>query len=387
MGLDQRPAIYILYPQVVPNKAVIDKNYCLYLNYDACGICKEVCEAEAIDYEQKDKKIELNVGAVILSPGYEIFEASLAGEYGYGRYPNVITSLEFERILSAPGPFGGKVVRPYDKTEPKRIAFLQCVGSRDTERPWCSSVCCMYATKQAIIAKEHSPDLKCKIFYRDIRAFGKGYESYYERAKKEGVEYIKTTISTVKQIPKTKNLKVQYRIDGKVIEEEFDLVILCIGISPKPLKEMAEKLNLKLNEFGFIQTDEHFKTNTGGVFAVGVSTGPKDIPESLMESSAAVSECLALLYDVKGTLIEKREYPPERDVTGEEPRVGVFVCHCGTNIAGVVNVPEVVEYVKTLPNVVYAENNLYTCSANTCERIRKIIDEQKLIKQQRKQRT
>ena len=378
LGLTSKGAISILYPQVVPNVPAIDSKSCIRLLTGDCGICKEICKAGAIDYEDKEKIRDLEVGAVILSPGYEIFNASLSGEYGYGRYPNVITSLEFERILSASGPFGGKILRPHDKTVPKKIAFVQCVGSRDTERPWCSSICCMYATKEAMCAKEHAHDLKCKIFFRDLRAFGKGYESYYERAKSEGIEYICETPSTVKQDPITKNLRIQYRANGEVMNEDFDLVVLCIGISPRPLKEMSEKLNLKLNEFGFIDVDRFFRTNLDGVFAAGVSTGPKDIPESVMESDAAASECLALLHDVKGTLIERKEYPPERDVKKEEPRVGIFVCHCGTNIAGVVNVPEVVEYAKTLSNVVHAENNLYTCSADTCKRISDIINEKKL---------
>ena len=379
-GLEERPSIYILYPQMVPNKPMIDKNSCVHLQYNKCGICKEVCEADAINYNDVDKRIEIDVGAVLLSPGYEVFDAGEAGEFGYGRYPNVITSLQFERVLSASGPFGGRVVRPYDGSLPKRMAFIQCVGSRDIDRPYCSSVCCMYATKEALIAREHNPDISCKIFYRDIRAFGKGYESYYERAKKEGIEYIKASPSTVKQDPKTRNLKIQYKIDGKLVEEEFELVILCVGISSIKIKALSEKLGLKTNEFGFVDTPdfEGVESSIEDVFVAGVATGPKDIPESVMEASAAVSKCMALLHDVKGQLMRRKEYPSERDISKEEPKVGVFVCHCGTNIAGVVNVPEVVEYVQTLPGVVYVENNLYTCSADTCERIKTIIKEQGL---------
>jgi heterodisulfide reductase subunit A len=383
MGLNNRPSIYQMYPQMVPNAPLIDKNTCVHLKYDQCGICNEVCAANAINYEDADKKVELDVGAVILAPGYEVFAADTAGEFGYHRYPNVVTSLEFERILSATGPFSGHILRPHDKSEPKRVAFIQCVGSRNTEHMYCSSICCMYATKEAVIAREHSPGLNCTIFYRDIRAFGKGYEEYYERAKKEGIKYIKASPSTVKQIPGTKNLRLQYHSTdngGGMVEEEFDLVVLCVGIISGPSKIMGELLDLELNEDGFIDTNplDPVKTSREGVYVAGVSTGPKDIPEAVMESDAAASRCLNLLSDVRGQLIARKEFPPERDVSKEEPKVGVFVCHCGTNIAGVVNVPEVVEYTKTLPNVVYAENNLYTCSADTCEKIKDIIIEKGL---------
>jgi heterodisulfide reductase subunit A len=178
ISLNNRPSIYQMYPQMIPNAPAIDKNTCVHLNYDKCGICNEVCAADAINYEDADKKVELDVGAVILAPGYEVFAAETAGEFGYHRYPNVINSLEFERILSATGPFSGHILRPYDKSEPKKVAFIQCVGSRNTENMYCSSICCMYATKEAVIAREHSPGLNCTIFYRDIRAFGKGYEEY-----------------------------------------------------------------------------------------------------------------------------------------------------------------------------------------------------------------
>jgi len=382
-GLNRRPSIYQMYPQMIPNAPAIDKNTCVHLNFDQCGICKEVCAANAINYEDADKKVELDVGAVILAPGYEVFAAESDGEFGYRRYPNVVTSLEFERILSATGPFSGHILRPYDRGEPKKIAFIQCVGSRNTEHMYCSSVCCMYATKEAVIAREHSPGLNCTIFYRDIRAFGKGYEEYYERAKKEGITYIKASPSTVKQVPGTKNLKIQYsRSDngGGMAEEEFDLVVLCVGIVSGPSKILGDLLDLQLNEDGFIHMDPLYPTRTSrdGVYVAGVSSGPKDIPEAVMESDAAASQCLNLLGEARGQLITREEYPPERDVSKEEPRVGVFICHCGTNIAGVVNVPEVVEYTKTLPNVVYAENNLYTCSADTCERIKDLIIEKGL---------
>jgi heterodisulfide reductase subunit A len=382
-GLIERPAAFIPYPQAVPNKATIDERYCVHMLKDACGVCSEFCEAEAIDYEQKEKKIELNVGAVILSPGFEIFDAKIKEELGYGFYPNVVTSLEFERILSASGPFAGKVLRPYDKTEPKRIGFIQCVGSRECDRDYCSSVCCMYATKEAIIAKEHVGEgLECDIFFMDMRAFGKGFDEYYQRAKELGVDYIRCRPPSVKEIPETRNLQIEYLTDDDMkASREYDLVVLSVGLQPpKSIDEISEKFGIELNEFNFCKTSpfKPVESNRKGIYVSGPFTEPKDIPETIMQASGASSKVLSLLKDVKGSLIVPKEYPPEMDVEGQEPRIGVFVCHCGTNIAGVVNVPSVVEYAKTLPNVVYAENNLYTCSNDTQEIIKEKIREHEL---------
>ena len=382
-GLIERPAAYIPYPQAVPNKATIDERYCVHMLKDECGVCKEFCEAEAIDYEQKEKDMELNVGAVILSPGFEIFDAKIKEELGYELYPNVVTSLEFERILSASGPYLGKVLRPYDKTEPKRIGFIQCVGSRDVDRDYCSSVCCMYATKEAIIAKEHvHGDLECDIFFMDMRAFSKGFDEYYQRAQELGVEYIRCRAPSIKEIPQTKNLLIEYLTeDDKKASREYDLVVLSVGMMPpKAAEEIAKKYGIELNEFNFCKTPPFKPVETAheGIYVAGPFTEPKDIPETIMQASGASSKILSLLKDVKGSLIVPKEYPPEMDVEGQEPRIGVFVCHCGTNIAGVVNVPDVVEYAKTLPNVVYAENNLYTCSNDTQVRIKEKIKEHNL---------
>ncbi|MDH5742809.1 MAG: FAD-dependent oxidoreductase, partial [Candidatus Aminicenantes bacterium] len=382
-GLIQRSAAYIPYPQAVPNKAIIDERYCAHILKDQCEVCKEFCEAEAIDYEQKEQKIELNVGAVILSPGFEIFDAKIKEELGYGHYPNVVTSLEFERILSASGPFAGHVLRPSDKTEPKRIGFIQCVGSRDVDRDYCSSVCCMYATKEAIIAKEHVGEhLECDVFFIDMRAFSKGFDEYYQRAKELGVEYIRCRPASVKEIPETQNLVIEYLAENdKKESREYDLVVLSVGLlPPKSVKELSEKFGIELNEFNFCSTSpfKPVESTREGVYVAGPFTEPKDIPETVMQASGASSKVLSLLKDVKGSLIIPKEYPPEIDVEGQEPRIGVFVCHCGTNIAGVVSIPDVVEYAKTLPDVVYAENNLYTCSNDTQERIKEKIKEHNL---------
>ena len=357
----------------------------------SCGICSEcyecvkACLPEAIRHEEKPETIELNVGSIILAPGFEPFNASLQGEYGYGVYPNVITSLEFERILSASGPFVGHIKRPSDGNEPKKIAFIQCVGSRNKAlgNSYCSSVCCMYATKEAIIAKEHVKTIEPTIFFMDIRAFGKDFDKYYERAEKEHhVRYIRSMPSTVKEIPKSNNLLIRYmEEDGSYKEEEFDLVILSVGITPpKDILELSKKLSIELDEHGFCKTDPFnpLETTRKGVFVCGVFSGPKDIPETVMEASGAASNAGSILSSVRNTLITEKELPPETDIRGEGPRIGAFICHCGINIGGIVNVPEVVEYAKTLPNVVHAEENLFSCSQDAQENIKEIIKEKNL---------
>lgn len=347
-----------------------------------CLMCQEVCQAEAISHEMpKESYLDLEVGAIVVSVGSEVFKAELKPELGYLRYPNVLTALEFERILSASGPFQGKVLRLSDKKTPKRIAFIQCVGLREVERNYCSSVCCMFVTKEAIIAKEHAPEIECTIFYIDLRAFGKGFEAYYERAKKLGIRYIRCRPSAIKEVLSTRNLKVQYQDNGKIQEEEFDLAVLSTGFAPvKSSQEISQRLGIKLNEFNFGSTSvfEPVESSREGIYICGPFTQPQDIPETVMQASASSSKVLCLLKEVKGSLITAKEYPPEMDVVAQEPRVGVFVCHCGTNIAGVVDVPSVVEYVKRLPNVVYAEDNLYTCSNDTQEKIKAKIKEQNL---------
>ncbi len=367
-----------------PEQAIAEAERCL-----ACGICCDchlcaaACQADAIDYAQIAETQELKVGAIVLAPGYELFDARLKTDLGYGRFPNVITGLEFERILSASGPYSGHVLRPFDRQQPKRIAFLQCVGSRDFEHDYCSSVCCMYATKEAIIAKEHLGEgLKCDIFFMDMRAFSKGFEQYYHRAEELGVRYIRSRVPKIEEVLGTRNLIVKYLGENdRKLSEEYDLVVLSVGMRPpKDVNVLAERLGVTLNQFNFCGTPTFrpAESSREGIFVAGPFAEPKDIPETVMQASAAASQVLSLLREARGTLITPEFYPPERDVKGEEPRIGVFVCHCGTNIAGVVNVPSVVEYSKTLPNVVYTENNLYTCSNDTQERIKEKIDEHQL---------
>ena len=357
----------------------------------ACGLCSEcyqcvaACEAKAIDHTMREELLKLEVGSLVLAPGFEPFDATIKPEYGYGRMQNVVTSMQFERILSASGPFQGKVMRPSDGKHPLKIAWIQCVGSRDETcgKDYCSSVCCMYATKEAIIAKEHASEIEPTIFYNDIRAHGKGFERYYESAKsKFGVRYVKSLVSGVKELQQSKNLLLEYSgEDGRRVQEEFDMVVLSVGLVPsQSTGELAEKLSVNLDKFGFCKTDglNPNVTSRAGIFVAGAFDAPMDIPESIMHASSAACLASEVIAEARGTMVIEKEYPPEMDVTDQEPRVGVFVCRCGANIARVVDVPSVTEYAATLPYVVYAEENLYTCSTDTQIKIMETIKEKNL---------
>ena len=380
-GLKLRKAIYVRYPQAVPPVHVIDQEACI-----GCGICQEMCEAEAIVYDQEDTKMELHVGSIILSPGFEEFNLLDRGiEYGYGRFPNVVSTLELERMESATGPYNGLVLRPSDGEIPKKVAFIQCVGSRDrtTGNPYCSSVCCMFAIKEAIIAQEHTPGLRSTIFFMDMRAFGKEFDDYYTRAEEEhGVRFIKNNrISGIEEDPDTHNLIIRYIEEGELKEEEFGMVALSVGMeSPKDAKELGERLGIELNDYDFCTTSilSPLETSRRGIYVCGAFNAPKDIPDSVAQASGAAARASHYIASERGKLETVRELPPEKDVSDEKPRIGVFVCHCGINIGGVVNVFDVTEYAKTLPNVVYAEDNLYTCSQDTQEKIKEKIKEHNL---------
>jgi heterodisulfide reductase subunit A len=382
-GLIGRPSIYIPYQQAIPKVPVIDRETCMHFRkpeeLDACRACEKFCEAKAIDYGQEDTVLDLDVGAVVIAPGFEVCDHTLRAEYGFGQYPNVLSSLQFERVLSASGPYQGHVQRPSDGREPKRIASIQCVGSREEEARYCSSVCCMYAVKHALMTKEHTPGTEYTIFYMDLRAYGKGFDAYYQRAQQEGVRFVRARPATVEETGEDRNLRIKYLNErGEFKDEEFDLVVLSSGMRPAAgAVEVARRLGLEQDDNGYCATSPlaPLETNRPGVFVCGAFSEPKDIPETVMQASGAAARAMGLLAEARGTMVEPRHYPPERDVSGEEPRIGVFVCHCGRNIGGVVNVPQVVEYARTLPNVAYAEDNLYTCSTDSQVKIRKAIEE------------
>jgi heterodisulfide reductase subunit A-like polyferredoxin len=366
----------------------------------SCSVCSEcmscvfACKKGAINHDDIERTAEINVGAIILAPGYQIYNAQLSEEFGLGRYPNVVTSLQYERMLSASGPTSGHIKRPSDGKSPKRIAFLQCIGSRDKSHDYCSSVCCMYAAKEAIMTIEHaqtearsgngSGEVKCQVFFMDTRSYSKGYEEYYQRAeKKYGVKYTRCRLSDIKEDPITKNLKVRYTTSYEethsMIEEEFDLVALSVGMEiSESVKTLGHTLGIELDQYGFCHTTlfDPLQTSRAGIYVAGPFREPKDIPETVIEASGAAAATAGLLSSARHSLTKVQEYPPEKDVTNVEERVGVFVCHCGSNIGGYLDVPNVTEYARTLPGVVHAEDNLYTCSQDS---ISHIIDQVKAL--------
>jgi len=376
-NLSFNKAVHIYFSQAVPLITYVDPETCLYLQDEKCNICIGACQNQAIDLNQKEDRIQVEVGAIIMSPGFEVFDPKLRNDYGYGIMENVVTSLDFERILSSTGPYEGEIRRPSDEKHPKKIAWIQCVGSRQVIQggnSYCSGVCCAYTQKQVILAKDHEADLEAKIFHNDIRAFGKDFEAFYQRAENlPGVEFIRSYVSVGKEDPETKNVSIRYSTvaDG-VKEEEFELVVLSVGLNPpKNAEKLANQFGIELNEQGFCKSNplNPIETTRSGIFVSGAFQGPMDIPESVMGASGAEALCSQLLAYRRGDLARDRVYPIERDVSQEEPRVGVFVCHCGANIGRVVDVPEVVAYASGLKNVVHAQESLFACSTDNARQI------------------
>lgn len=461
MGLSKAKAIHKYYAQSIPSAYNIDASKCRnFQPGKKCGVCSKICQAGAIDYKQEEKLVDLQVGAIILAIGYGPFDALRAPQYGYGRTPNVVTSLEFERFLSATGPTQGRLYRPselavqarvpgmekalqkhqrelekYVKTygmssdefiekysrgelsgdhydewarqwrahlllkgelekakervesmeTARRIAWIQCVGSRDNAigRDYCSYVCCMYATKQAMIAKEHDAGIETAIFYIDLRAQGKGFDRFYERARDEtGVRYVRSMISRIVPLPETDRLLISYSDENNVMrEEEFDMVVLSVGLCAHPSTvELAGRLGIEPDPFAFIRTGpmDMVSASRPGIYVCGAAQGPKDIPDSVQQGSSAAACATGLVAGVRGSMIEPPARYEERDVRGEKPRIGVFVCHCGINIAGVVDTEAVAEYAKTLPGVEYVFSPMFACSTDQQKEIKRAIGEHKL---------
>ena len=350
-----------------------------------CGVCCEcfqcvdACEANAIDHTLEDTVVELDVGSILLSPGCELSDLQKLHRLGYGKHRDVITSLQFERILSASGPFSGHIQRLSDGKEPKRLAFIQCAGSRDHEHDYCSGVCCMYALKEAIIAMEHDPDVSCEIFYMDIRAYGKGFEAYFERAKDLGITFTRCRPQEIERIADSGDLLITYTDeDGNCRVNTYDMVILSAGFRPVAgVDEFAEKFGISLDDRGFAvnQPLDPVASSREGIYVFGPFSEPKDIPETVTEASSASACAMAYLSESRGTEVEELVLPPERDIAGEPPRIGVFVCHCGKNIGGFLDVEEVTRYAESLPYVVFADDNLYTCSSDTQAVMKEKIEE------------
>ncbi|MDM8526060.1 FAD-dependent oxidoreductase [Desulfococcaceae bacterium HSG8] len=386
MGLKGRKPVYVPYAQAVPNTPAIDRDVCMHFKTGGCQVCTEFCGVDAIDHTREDEIVELDVGSIILAPGFEPFDPSKFDSYNYANHPNVLTSMEFERILSASGPTMGHLARLSDHKEPKKIAWFQCVGSRDLNRcdnSYCSSVCCMYAIKESVIAKEHAPyDLDCAVFFMDMRTHGKDFEKYYNNAKESGVRFIRSRVHTVNPVRGSDDLELRYVAeDGEIVTEIFDMVVLSIGLQISPeVMELAHKLGLDLTQGNFSETGtfDPVSTSKPGIFACGAFQGPKDIPQSVVDASAAASAAGEMLSEARNTMTKAREEIPETNVINERPRIGVFVCNCGINIGGVVDVPGVRDYAATLPYVEFVTDNMYSCSQDTQDNMAQIVRQKKL---------
>ncbi len=384
--LSTHGAAHISFPSSVPPVYLIDDEKCLYLNHGICQLCAQNCQAEAIDFTQKPQKVKIEVGAIVIATGYEQkypeFYSRLAGSN-----TNVFSSMQFERLLSANGPTGGELIRLDDKKHPHKIAFLQCVGSRDFHHPeckkYCSSICCMSSAKQAIVTKEHSPDTECVIFNTEIRAKGKNFYEFIIKSKEEyGVKYVNGRASIVKESPENGNLILSYEdIDKGVVEKDgYDMVVLASALFPnKSYYKLLKCIDVEDNEFGYINEKGLIKAEEKNIFFTGYSRKPKDIPVAVAEGSSCAAKISEKLHSVRFNNITEVSFPPEIKVGPDDaPRVGILVCQCGINIGGIVNTTDVVNYVSKLPYVVHAEENMYSCSSDSQERIKEMIAEYSL---------
>ena len=383
--ISQNKAVHVYFSQAIPLVAYIDES-CLYLKEGKCDICRGVCQADAIDFRQTPQRARIKVGAIILSTGIEPFDPSVKADYGYGKLANVVTSMDYERLLSSTGPYEGRVLRNSDLKPPEKIAWLQCVGSRRVtpgENSYCSGVCCTYTQKQVILTKDHYAQTECTVFHNDIRSHGKDFERYFQRADQlSGTRFIRSYATVEGEDPETKNVIVKYASAEEGVKEElFDMVVLSVGLNPPAnVKALSQKLAIDLNGHGFskVRDANPMQTNRPGIFVSGAFLGPTDIPESVFSASGAGTQCGALLDYRRWKLAKERVYPTERDLSEEAPRIGVFVCHCGANIGSVVNVPSAVEHARTLPDVVYAQEQLFSCATNSAKEITELAVEKGL---------
>ncbi len=386
MGLAVRKAIYKMAPRALPDAYIVDK----VPRCDTCRRCEAICPTGAINLDEQETEYTLHVSAIILSLGYEISDPTEYEELGYGRYPNVIHSMQYERLASRSGPTEGIVMRPSDGKLPRRIAWIQCVGSRDHKHPYCSSICCMYATKEAMLAKQRVEGVHCQIFMMDERAFNKEFNAYYEQARKRyGVEYTRCRISGVREDPETHDLILRYPDqDGKVVENRFDMVVLSVGaLPPRGSRDLADLLGIELNPYGFCETDKFvpLETSRPGIYVCGAFASPKEIAETILDAAGAAGDVMRLLSSRIGVQAYGRKYPflckepdrlpPERDVAGEEPRIGVFLCHCYPSIAGIVDMDALAAFVAGLPNVVHVGTTDYACLEEGRGQIQRAIEE------------
>ena len=382
-GIGLRQAVYIPFPQAVPRKATIDKETCLFLTKGACKLCLKECEAEAIDFDMQDETVEYNVASIIVATGIDLLDPSVLPRYHYGEYPNVVTSMQYERLLSASGPTEGELLRPSDNKHAHEVAFIGCVGSRNESLcAYCSKFCCVYMAKEGVVTREHSPDTNVTIFFNDTRVIGKNQEEFIERAKDEyNLKYFRGIPGDIREDPETSDLLVKHaNLDtGEVETAKFDLVVLANAVIPrKDSEQLANILGIERNALGFYKTKnsiENSESTREGIYLTGSCQSPDDIANSVAKASGAAA--LAALHAEPLSEEEQRvELPPLRVVNkSDEARIGVFICHCGVNIGGYLDVPLVVEYANNLPGVVFAMDNKYSCSSLTQDVIKDKIME------------
>jgi heterodisulfide reductase subunit A len=389
-ALKPRKAIYKMAPRAVPNTYIVDK----VPRCETCRRCEIVCPTDAVHLDEAEYEQNLEVGAIILSVGFALPDPGEYEELGHGRYPNVIHSMEYERLASRSGPTEGIVMRPSDGEQPNRIAWLQCIGSRDQKYPYCSSICCMYATKEAMVAKERVEGVRCQIFMMDERAFNKEFNAYYEQAREEyQIEYTRCRLSEVKEDPETHDLILRYPDEqGRMRDERFEMVVLSVGAHPpNGSKDLANVLGIELNPYGFCETDKFapLETSRPGIYVCGAFASPKEIAETVLDAAGAVGDAMRLMREDVGGLPSSREYPflwkpgdmpAERDVRGEEPRVGVFLCRCTPTLDGVVDVDEVARFAAGMSNVVHVRPVEYGCFEAGMDTIRSDIREHGLTR-------
>jgi len=388
LGMTVRKAAYKVAARATPDAYVIDKGpYC-----EDCGECVSICPTKAINLEEQPRLVTVEVGAIILALGFKIYEADGLEELGYGRFPNVVQAMQYERLASRSGPTEGIITRPSDGKQPSSIAWLQCIGSRDKDNPFCSSICCMYATKEAILAKQRlGKDIDCSVFIMDERAFNKEYSAYFSKARdKHGIEYNHCRVSDIREDIQTGDLLVQFATpNGELHRERFEMVVLATGLQPpESAKYLADNLGIELNQYGFCQTDKFtpLQTTRPGVYVCGAFSSPKEIVETIIDASGAAAEVMRLLNDRLHTHPYTRENPflameslqPERDVSGEEPRVGIFACTCGETISEVVDIPTLLHNVSHLPKVASVDLIEYACFPEVQEQIVSRIKENKI---------
>lgn len=387
-GMTTHKAIYKVAARAVPDAYVIDYGpYC-----DQCKKCIDACPTQAINLEEKAKLAVVAVGAIILAVGFSTYDPSGSEELGYKRFPNVVTAMEYERLASRSGPTEGSIIRPSNNKAPKKIAWLQCIGSRDQENTYCSSICCMYATKEAMLAKQRlGAEIDCSVFIMEERAFNKEYSGYFAKAReKYNIQYNYSRVSSVREDPKTKNLILDYaNINGQRSEEIFDMVVLATGLCPpESADHLVSLLGIELNEHGFCQTDKFtpLQTSRPGVFVCGAFSSPKEIAETIMDASGAAAEAMRLLNDRLNTHEFSREWPflsgnglpPERDIIGEAPQIGLFACNCGGTIGERISLPDILNQATNWPGVAHTEVVDFGCFENTLEHIQHTIQDKKL---------